>query len=84
MAEDLPEVQFAEYPQRSCRIVQSPDGLVDHPCALPEVHPGPCCPRTEAGIKRRQTWEQAHPNWQAMARNPDPFADFTKIPGVTP
>lgn len=85
--EDLPEVKFAEHPQRKCRHAVTEDGLIDHWCDLPapaeQAHPGPCCPSTlRAAIRRRQLWEQAHPNWQAMARTDDPFADFTKIPGV--
>lgn len=81
MAEEdpLPEVKFAEYPQRSCRIMETHDGLIDHPCLLPEHHPGPCTPNTQEGIRRRQLWEKSHPNWQAMACDPDPFADFTGL-----
>ena len=83
MAEELPEVRFAEHPQRSCRRHQTPDGLIDHFCALPELHPGPCCAKTLAeAIRRRQVWEQANPGWDRMRRDADPFADFTKIPGV--
>jgi hypothetical protein len=82
--DDLPEVKFAEHPQRSCRQPVTADGLVDHWCGLPELHPGPCCPRTlKPAILKRQLWEQAHPGWEQMARDPDPFKDFTKIPGVT-
>lgn len=81
--EDLPEVKFAEHPQRSCRAHQTPDGLIDHFCSLPELHPGPHCPRTlPSAIKRRQEWERDDPGWEKMARSSDPFADFTKIPGV--
>jgi len=81
--DSLPDVQFAVYPQRTCREPQTPDGFVDHVCLLPELHPGPCCPSTSAqAIKRRQLWEQAHPGWEQMARDPDPFAPFNGIPGV--
>lgn len=82
--EPLPEVKFAEHPQRTCRQHQTPDGLIDHFCSLADLHPGPCCPKTlPAAIVRRAAWEKANPGWEKMARNPDPFADFTKIPGVT-
>jgi hypothetical protein len=81
--EDLPEVKFAEHPQRSCRAHQTPDGLIDHFCSLPELHPGPHCPRTlPDAISRRQEWERGNPGWEQMHRDADPFADFTKIPGV--
>lgn len=80
--EPLPEVRFAEYPQRSCRIMETQDGLIDQACALAEHHPGPCCPNNRPAIRRRAAWEAAHPGWEKMARDPDPFADFTKIPGV--
>lgn len=83
MADELPGVKFAEYPQRSCRISQTPDGLVDHACRLPELHPGPCCPNTREGITRRAAWEAAHPGWERMTRDADPFADFTKLPGAS-
>lgn len=77
--ENLPEVKFAEHPQRSCRRHQTPDGLIDHFCALPELHPGPCCPRTlRDAIKRRQAWEKANPGWEKTARQDDPFADITR------
>lgn len=81
--DNLPEVKFAEHPQRTCREPQTPDGLIDHWCGLPELHPGPHCPRTlTEAIVRRQAWEHDHPGWDRMQRDPDPFADFTKIPGV--
>jgi hypothetical protein len=81
--EPLPEVKFAEHPQRSCRRHQTPDGLIDHFCSLPELHAGPCCPRTLASaIRYRQAWEHAHPGWERMQHDSDPFAEFTKIPGV--
>lgn len=80
--EDLPEVKFAEYPQRSCRLVETTDGFTDHACMLPEEHPGPHCPNTREGIRRRQLWERGHPGWQAMARDPDPFRDITKAIGL--
>lgn len=76
---DLPEVVFAEYPQRICRRHQTPDGMIDHFCALPDLHPGPCCPRTlRAAIERRQAWEKANPGWATTARQDDPFEDITK------
>ena len=74
--EPLPEVKFAEYPQRSCRLAVTPDGFVDHTCALSEHHPGPCCPRAAEAIRRRQLWEQSNPGWEQMVRDPDPFAEF--------
>jgi hypothetical protein len=81
--ENLPEVKFAEHPQRSCRRHQTPDGLIDHFCGLPELHPGPCCPRTLPGaIRRRAQWEKDNPGWEKMSRDADPFADFTKIEGT--
>jgi hypothetical protein len=77
--EELPEVKFAEHPQRSCRLHQTPDGFIDHFCALPEFHPGPHCPRTlRAAIRRRQEWERDNPGWEKTARAEDPFADITK------
>lgn len=84
MSDELPEVKWAEYPQRTCRQPsQSSDGLIDHTCSLPDAHPGPCCPRTDPEkIRRRQAWEAASPGWEKMGRDDDPFADFTKIPGV--
>jgi len=85
MSDDLPEVKFAEFPQRTCREQQTPDGLIGHWCSLAELHPGPHCPRTlPEAIRRRARWEKDNPGWEKMARDPDPFADFTKIPGVTP
>lgn len=81
--EDLPEVVFAEHPQRSCRRHQTPDGLIDHFCALPDLHPGPCCPKTlRSAIKRRQAWEKANPGWAKTARQDDPFEDITRKGGV--
>ena len=83
MADELPEVRFAEHPQRTCREPQTPDGLIDHFCSLAELHPGPHCPRTLPGaIRRRAAWEAANPGWEKMAGQGDPFADFTKIQGV--
>lgn len=82
--EPLPEVKFAEHPQRSCRESQTPDGLIDHFCALAELHPGPHCPRSlPEAIRRRAQWEKDHPGWQKMHRDADPFADFTKIEGTS-
>lgn len=85
MAEgELPQPKWAEYPQRSCRLMQTPDGFTDHACSLPGLHPGPCCPRTlPEAIRRRQQWEKDHPGWQQMHRDADPFADFTKLPGAS-
>lgn len=81
--DDLPEVRFAEHPQRSCRAHQAPDGLIDHFCSLPELHPGPHCPRTlPEAIRRRAQWETDHPGWERMARDAEPFAPFNQIPGV--
>lgn len=80
---NLPEVRFAEHPQRSCREPDSPDGLIDHWCRLPELHPGPHCPKTSREkIRRRQEWERGHPGWDNMSTAADPFADFTKIRGT--
>ena len=77
---DLPEVRFAEHPERSCREPVTEDGLIDHWCSLAELHPGPHCPKTlQAAIDRRLAWEKANPGWERMARGADPFADFTKI-----
>ena len=69
----------AEFPQRQCRQpVQSADGLIDHCCDLPELHPGPCAPSTlPAALERRAEWEAAHPGWERMISDPDPFADFS-------
>ena len=80
MADNLPEVKFAEHPERSCREPVTEDGLIDHWCALPEFHPGPHCPRTlQAAIDRRQQWEKDHPGWGQMNREADPFATFEQI-----
>lgn len=77
--EELPEVQFAEHPQRKCREPMTEDGLIDHFCSLPELHPGPHTPSTlQAAIDRRKHWEAAHPGWEKLARHDDPFADITK------
>jgi hypothetical protein len=82
--EELPEVKFAEHPQRTCREPQAPDGLIYHWCSLAELHPGPHCPKTlPEAIRRRAQWESDHAGWERMQRDSDPFADFTKIPGVT-
>jgi hypothetical protein len=86
--EQLPEVKFAVHPQRKCRHAVTEDGLIDHWCDLPapaeQAHPGPCCPSTlRPAITRRARWEKANPGWEKMQRDSDPFADFTKIPGVT-
>ena len=68
-------VKFAEHPQRSCRLAQSEDGLIDHHCSLPELHPGLCCPRTlRAAIDRREAWEAANPGWESAVPSDDPFA----------
>lgn len=84
MADELPEPQWAEHPQRTCREPQTPDGMIDHWCSLPEEHPGPHCPKTlREAITRRQQWEHDHPGWEKMARSADPFADFTKIEGIS-
>ena len=80
---ELPEVKYAEHPQRTCRE-QTPDGMIDHFCSLAELHPGPHCPRTlPAAIRRRAQWESDHPGWERLARDADPFADFTKIEGIS-
>jgi hypothetical protein len=74
-------VEPAEYPQRQCRQPVSEDGLIDHFCNLPELHPGPCAPSSSpAALERRKTWEEANPGWEKMISSHDPFADFT-IPG---
>lgn len=81
---DLPEVKYADWPQRRCREPQTPDGLVDHWCGLPELHPGPHCPPTlPSAIKRRREWQRDHPGWEKTARDPDPYADVTKTPGAS-
>jgi hypothetical protein len=81
--EDLPEVRFAEHPQRTCRQHQTPDGLIDHWCSLPDLHPGPHAPRTlPEAIRRRQLWEKANPGWDKVARQDDPFADITEKKGA--
>lgn len=70
-----PEVRYAGYPERKCRQPGTEDGLIDHWCDLPELHPGPCCPRTSpAAIARRQAWEAAHPGWERLRNHDDPFA----------
>jgi hypothetical protein len=75
-AEELPEVVFAEHPQRSCRRHQTPDGLIDHFCSLSDLHPGPCCPRTlRSAIRRRQEWERDNPNWRDLVKFDDPFQE---------
>lgn len=76
---ELPEVRFAEWPQRKCRQPQSEDGLIDHWCDLPELHPGPCCPSTlKAAIARRRQWEAANPGWEKLRSHDDPFRDLAK------
>lgn len=71
-------VRFAEHPERSCRQPVTEDGLIDHFCSLPELHPGPDCPKTlRPAIERREAWEAANPGWEQMQRADDPFADFT-------
>jgi hypothetical protein len=76
--EDLPAVKWAEYPQRKCRQVVT-EGLIDHFCDLPELHPGPDCPSTlRSAIRRRQEWERDHPGWEKLADPGDPFADLTE------
>lgn len=73
---DLPDVKFAEYPQRKCRQSSTPDGLIDHWCDLAELHPGPCCPSTDqAAILRRQAWEASHQGWEKLQAHDDPFAE---------
>ncbi len=72
-------VKFAEHPERKCRQHQSPDGLIDHFCDLAEPHPGPCCPSTlPAAIRRREEWEAAHPGWEKLRRQDDPFAGLER------
>jgi hypothetical protein len=81
--EQLPEVVFAEHPQRSCRQSVTADGLIDHWCSLPELHPGPCCPKTlRSAIARRQAWEAVNPGWQKLMKADDPFEDITKRKGA--
>jgi hypothetical protein len=76
---ELPDVKFAEWPQRKCRQPITTDGLIDHWCDLPELHPGPCCPKSLASaIRRRQQWESVNSGWEKLARQDDPFADVTK------
>lgn len=76
---ELPEIKFAEWPQRKCRQPQSEDGLIDHWCDLPELHPGPHCPHTlKTAIVRRRQWEAAHPGWESLRSQDDPFRDLTK------
>jgi hypothetical protein len=80
--EDLPEVVFAEHPQRTCREPVTEDGLIDHWCSLAEFHPGPHCPRTlRPAILRRQRWEKANPGWEKLVPQNDPFKDITKAEG---
>lgn len=68
-------IKFAEYPQRQCRQPVSDDGLIDHWCALPDLHPGPCCPRgLPAALARRTAWEAASPGWENLPSGGDPFA----------
>jgi hypothetical protein len=75
----LPEIRFAEWPQRRCRQPMTADGLIDHWCDLAELHPGPCCPRTHApSIRQRHQWEQANPGWEKLRSHDDPFADLTQ------
>jgi hypothetical protein len=72
---DLPEVRYAEYPERKCRLSVTEDGLIDHWCDLAELHPGPCCPKaSHAAIARRQQWEAAHQGWEKLRVHDDPFA----------
>jgi hypothetical protein len=76
---ELPPVTFAKWPQRKCRQPMTTDGLIDHWCGLPELHPGPCCPSTLASaIRRRQQWESVHPGWEKLQAQDDPFADVTQ------
>jgi hypothetical protein len=67
-------VKSAEYPQRRCRQPVTEDGLIDHWCDLPELHPGPCAPSAlPAAVTRRDAWEAANPGWERLAGNMDPF-----------
>jgi len=76
---DLPEVRFAEWPQRKCREPVTEDGLIDHWCDLAELHLGPHCPQTlKAAIERRAQWEAGNPGWEKLRAHDDPFADLTK------
>ena len=69
-------IKFAKFPKRTCRQPVSDDGLIDHFCALADLHPGPCCPKTlKAAIARREAWEAAHPGWEKLIRHDDPFVD---------
>lgn len=75
----MSDIDWAEYPQRQCRQPVTDDGLIDHWCALADLHPGPCCPRTlTAAIERRKKWEADNPGWESMKPDDDPFADFTE------
>lgn len=70
-------VAFSEHPQRTCREPVTEDGLIDHWCSLPELHPGPHTPKTlRAAIERREAWEAAHPGWQELMKHDDPFAEI--------
>jgi hypothetical protein len=78
--DDLPEIRFAEHPERSCRVPVSEDGMIDHFCALPEEHLGPHCPRSlQPAIERRQAWEHDNPGWERMGGSADPFAGIEQI-----
>jgi len=71
-------VKPAEFPQRRCRQPVTEDGLIDHWCDLPELHPGPCAPSTlPAAVARRAAWEAANPGWEHMPPSGDPFAGIT-------
>lgn len=73
--EQPPEIKWAEFPQRSCRVAFSMDGLIDHTCDLPEFHPGPDAAKSSRpSIERREGWEAANPGWEKTVSVDDPFA----------
>jgi hypothetical protein len=70
-------VEKAEYPQRQCREPVTEDGLIDHFCDGPELHPGPHAPSTsKAALERREAWEDANPGWEKLMAPSDPFAEI--------
>lgn len=57
-----PEIKWAEYPQRKCRLMVTGDHTIEHPCEVREFHLGPCAtPASRRSISVRQAWLAANP-----------------------
>lgn len=69
------KIHWAQYPERTCRTAFSLDGLIDHTCDLPDMHPGPDAAKSSwESITRRVKWQDENPGWAKLIPSDDPFA----------